>query len=131
LVGRQLALGVKRWYDFLVQEIIYLVWRSSMPITLVPIKASGKTRVPMEDISADTIEAVDAAYVFCETSAERLEGAFGTKDAAEAFLHEARSYAYKHEPRYVVTGNSTSGGTARFRVELYVKGEKDTDTSGA
>jgi hypothetical protein len=91
-----------------------------MPIVLVPIDASKTrvARVPMEDISADTVEAIDSAYVFGLTSAERLEGAFGSKDAAETFLHEARSYAAQHDPRYVVSGYATKAGLARFRVDL-------------
>lgn len=90
-----------------------------MPIDLTPIDGGNKKRIPLEDISPDVIEAVDAAYLYCQESDKRLEADLKSKEAAEAFLHEARSYAYQHEPRYVVTGNPTAKGLARFRVELY------------
>lgn len=90
-----------------------------MPIELTPIPETRGGRLPLEEIDPEVIEAVDSAYEYCKTNPGRLEGSFGTKEAAEAFLHAARSYAYQHEPRYVVAGNPTAKGLARFRVELY------------
>lgn len=97
-----------------------------MPIDLTPMKASGKSRTPLEKIDPDVVEAIESAYTYCQTSDERLSGQFESQDAADEFLHQARSYAYQREAgRLVVTGNSTQKGQARFRVELYVKPTED------
>lgn len=94
-----------------------------MPITLAPIKAARGSRIPLEETDPDVKEAVDSAFEYCQKSDERLEGNFGTREAAEAFLFAARSYAYQHDPRLVVVGNPTNKGLARFRVELFVASE--------
>lgn len=91
-----------------------------MPITMTPV-AAGRSRVPLEDIPEDVGQAVEDAYVFCQTSQERLSAQFATEDDADAFLHQARSYAYQRAAgRLVVSGNTTQKGAARFRVTDYV-----------
>jgi hypothetical protein len=102
-----------------------------MPLNLMPIPAStGKTRIPQDEIDPDVALAVEEAYKYCADSSERLEVALKDKDAGDAFLKQARSYAYYREPRVVVTGNSFKTG-ARFRVEDYVAGESaEEDASG-
>lgn len=72
---------------------------------------------------------MDAAFAFCQDNSERLEAKFADKATAEDFLKAARSYAYHHEPRLVVTGNPTSAGLARFRVELYVAPPAETKSA--
>jgi hypothetical protein len=94
-----------------------------MPLELTAIEPSGKTRVPLEDIEPDVVQAVEEALEFCRGTSQRLEASFADKDTAEDFLHQARSYAYWRKDttgRLVVSGNPTSKGKARFRVEEYV-----------
>lgn len=104
-----------------------------MPIQLTVLPPSGKSRLPVDEVSDDTKVAVDEAFEWCKTNDGRLEAAFGTQEEAERFLKEARSYAYSHDPRLVVTGNTTQKGAARFRVELYVASatEETTETAAA
>ena len=90
-----------------------------MPITMVPT-TSGRPRVPLADIPEDVAQAVEDAWTFCEANPERLEAQFADQDAAEVFLHQARSYAYQRPAgRLVVAGNTTQKGAARFRVVGY------------
>jgi hypothetical protein len=103
-----------------------------MALTLTPIGTSGKTRTPADEIDPDTILAVEEAYAWCQANPGRLEVDLKTREAAETFLHEARSYAYQRpEGRVVVAGNPTAAGLARFRVETYVKPASDTQTAPA
>jgi hypothetical protein len=91
-----------------------------MALTMTPIGVTGKTRLPVDQISPDTILAVDEALEWCGVNPGRLEVKFADQDAADAFLKEARSYAYVREAgRVVVVGNTTQKGAARFRVEPY------------
>jgi hypothetical protein len=91
-----------------------------MALTMTPIGVAGKTRLPVEQISPDTIQAVDEALEWCGLNPGRLEVKFADQDAADTFLKEARSYAYVREAgRVVVVGNSTQKGAARFRIEPY------------
>lgn len=90
-----------------------------MPIDLTPVAGGSRKRIPREEISAEIVEAVDSAFEYCKDHSERLQAKFTDKETAEEFLHAARSYAYHHKPRLVVTGNPTAKGLARFRVELY------------
>ena len=90
-----------------------------MPITMVPTM-SGRSRVPLADIPEDVSQAVEEALAFCLDDPRRLETQFDSQDAAEDFLHQARSYAYQRPAgRLVVAGNTTQKGTARFRVVGY------------
>lgn len=87
---------------------------------MTPIKAGGKSRVPLDEIPEDVSQAVEDAYAYCIGSDERLEAKFDSQDEAETFLHQARSYAYQRPAgRLVVAGNSTQKGMARFRVVGY------------
>jgi len=97
-----------------------------MPIALSAVKKGG-SRKPLDDIDPDIIEAVEEAYKHClEVDDERIQAKFDTQDDAEEFLKDARSYAYQRpEGRVVVTGNTTTKGYARFRVETYVAAESD------
>jgi hypothetical protein len=103
-----------------------------MPLNLTPIPASaGKARIPQDEIDPDVALAVEEAYKYCAGNGnERLEVTLKDKDAGDAFLKQARSYAYYRDPRVVVIGNSFKTG-ARFRVEDYVARETaDEDASG-
>jgi hypothetical protein len=109
-----------------------------MPITLRGIESGPTaTRKALEDIDDDTKQAVEDAYLYClEFPAQRVEAEFENEEAAEAFLKDARAYAYQREGRLVVEGNATrtrniTEGTgknkttrtvsfARFRVKEYV-----------
>jgi hypothetical protein len=92
-----------------------------MALTMTPIGVAGKTRLPVDQISPDTIQAVDEALEWCGVNPGRLEVKFADQDAADVFLREARSYAYVRKAgRVVVVGNSTQKGAARFRVESYM-----------
>ena len=92
-----------------------------MPLTLTPVpKGSGRSRLAMEDIDADVVEAVNDAFSYCQDHPdERLSIALGSTEAAEDFLRQARSYAYHATPRLVVAGNVTQKGEARFTVDLW------------
>jgi hypothetical protein len=93
-----------------------------MALTLTPIAASGKSRTPADQIDADTAVAVEEAYEWCQANAGRLQADLRTREAAEEFLHDARSYAYQRPAgRLTVAGNPTAKGLVRFRVEAYVK----------
>lgn len=95
-----------------------------MPIALSAIK-KGSTRKPLDDIDPEVIEAIEEAYKHClEVEDERIQAQFETQADADAFLADARSYAYQRpEGRVSVVGNSTKKGAARFRVETYVKAD--------
>lgn len=100
-----------------------------MPIDLTPISRGTKKRIPLEEIDQDVIEAVEAGFEYCKDHTERLQAKFADKDTAEEFLRAARSYAYHHDPRLVVTGNPTAKGEARFRVELYAAPETKSEAA--
>jgi hypothetical protein len=91
-----------------------------MPFTLTPVTTSRHERVELAEINPDVKLAVDEAYEFGKTDPSRLEIDFVDEGQADAFLSEARDYAYQVEPRLVVAGNSTKKGIARFRVTAYV-----------
>jgi len=112
-----------------------------MPITLTPI-ASGKSRTPADEIPEDTAQAIEEAFDYCSSNPSmRLQTEpYDTKDEAEKFLKDARSYAYHRKDgkgRLVVTGNPATVKVgdikkfvARFSVEPYVgKDDDDTDES--
>lgn len=104
-----------------------------MPITLTPLTGSGRTRTPLEDIPADTAQAVEEAFEYCQANPNmRLQTEpYDTKEAAEQFLKDARSYAYHRKDgkgRLVVTGNPATATVenvkkyvVRFTVEPYVE----------
>jgi hypothetical protein len=93
-----------------------------MGYLLTPIKAGSGSRMPLDDISDDVKEAVEDGYKFCADSPQRLQLDLGDLESAEAFLHEARSYAYRRPAgRVTVVGNVAAKKLVRFRVEEYVK----------
>ena len=99
-----------------------------MPIDLTPVSGGKNARIPLEDISSEVIQAVDEAYEWGKENPQRLEANFTTQDVADAFLHEARSYAYQRpDGRLVVSGNTTKKGAARFRVTDYKAPESDAE----
>lgn len=103
-----------------------------MGLTLTPIATGGRSRTALEDVDADTALAVEEAYEWCQANpAGRLETPpFADRDAAEGFLHEARSYAYQRPAgRVVVSGNSTGKFVVRFRVDPYVAPVSETPAS--
>lgn len=102
---------------------------------LIPIAKASKSRIPLDEIDPETIKTVEEVYEFCQANPDqRIQTPdFATKEAAERFLREARSYAYaRPDGRVVVTGNPASGtvkGTynVRFSVDPYVAPETDDD----
>ena len=105
-----------------------------MPITLtaIPAGASG-ARKPISDIDPDVIAAIEDAYLHCsEVPGERVQAGFPTQEEADAFLADARSYAYQRDAgRLVVSGNTTKKGFARFRVTAYVAPEASAEADAA
>lgn len=102
-----------------------------MAITLTAIPGGAATsRKPLDDIDPDIIAAVEDAYLYnADSPAERLEAAFASEDEANAFLADARAYAYQRpKGRVIVSGNATKKGLARFRVLPYVAPEGGEDT---
>jgi hypothetical protein len=104
-----------------------------MAIALEAIEGgTGRTaRIPLADIDPDVIDAVESAFGHnAENPADRLQARFGTAEEADAFLKEARDYAYQREAgRLVVSGNSTAKGLARFRVLAYEAPAVEADGS--
>jgi hypothetical protein len=100
-----------------------------LQLTVVPAGTGRNARIPLEDTDPDVKQAVDEAYVFCQTSDDRLSADLGTEANADKFLAACRDYAYAATPRLVVTGNSTKKGLARFRVTLYVVPSPDGDAA--
>lgn len=104
-----------------------------MPIVLTPLAGSGRTRTPADEIPEDTAQAVEEAFEYCQANPNmRLETEpYDTKESAEQFLKDARSYAYHRKDskgRLVVTGNPATKAVgdvkkyvARFTVEPYVE----------
>jgi uroporphyrinogen-III synthase len=91
-----------------------------MSLEMTRVSAGKGKRIPLDEIEPVVAETIDEAYQDCLVNdGLRLQIEFASKEAAEEFLREARSYAYQHDPRYIVTGNPTAKGMARFRVELY------------
>lgn len=123
-----------------------------MPLNLVILPPTKGGRIPLDEIHPDVVQAVEESFEACKTNPGRLSTedalflpenkslydalAAGIdnptrKEIAEAFLHQARSYAYQREPRVTVTGNPTSKGEARYRVELYVAPPADDTPTDA
>lgn len=109
-------------------------------LNLTPIPAGKGSRTPLADIDPAVAETVEEAFVYCQSNAERLQtDPFPSKDDADAWLSEARAYAYQREAgRIVVSGNAAraskeAGGpvahVVRFRVEPYVA-PAATDSNG-
>jgi hypothetical protein len=108
-----------------------------MPITLRGIEAgAAATRKALDEIDPDVKAAVEDALLYCqEFPGQRGEAEVATEVEADAFLKDARAFAYWREPRLVVSGNATKDrkiteGTgknkttrtvsfARFRVSVY------------
>jgi len=92
-----------------------------MSLTLQPTgKIPGKlVRTPLDEISQDVKDAVEEAYVYCQTNEDSLTVKVANNKAeADAWLKEARSYAYAREAgRVVVYGNGVKSGNVNFRVE--------------
>jgi hypothetical protein len=100
-------------------------------LDLTPIEGSGRSggRIPLEDISAVVAETVDEAYAYFTDSPQPLPRLqtppFSSKEVAEKFAREARSYAYQRPAgRLVFSGNPARSGNKgeyviRFRVDAY------------
>lgn len=118
-----------------------------MALNLVQMAPTKGGRIAAEDIHDDVKLAVEEAYEACQGNRSRISTGDALfkpenkslydalaegfekpepKDIAEAFLHQARSYAYQREPRVIVSGNPTAKGEARFRVDLYVAETAET-----
>jgi hypothetical protein len=109
-------------------------------LSMRPVSSGHRPRAASDQISADVRDTLNEA--FTDAPGERLEvgpfvldsdgqpveveGAFssdgelikkGTKEAAEEWLWQARSYAMIREPRdYTFAGNPTQAGLVRFTV---------------
>jgi hypothetical protein len=103
-------------------------------LDLTPIGTSGK-RTPLADLDTTLIETVEEAYAYCAANpGERLQTPwFPTRDAADAWLSDARAYAYHREAgRLVVSGNTAKHPVdrgkyvARFSVTEYVAKASET-----
>ena len=98
-----------------------------MPYTLTPMnKGARKTRLAVEDVPEDVTVAVLEAFEYCQAHPDKWlsiqfqpDGDTTAGQAAEDFLHAARSYAYAAEPRLVVEGYAIKSGFARFTVSLW------------
>jgi hypothetical protein len=96
-------------------------------------RTTGKSRIPLDKIDADTITTVEEAYTYCQANPDkRLQTPdYASKTDAENFLKAARSYAYQRpEGRVVVSGNPAAGSTkgkyvVRFVVEPYFEQDDD------
>jgi hypothetical protein len=87
----------------------------------LPGGSGRQPRIPLADIDPEVVSAVDEAFAYnAENPTDRLSAKFASQEDAEAFLREARSYAYHREAgRLVVSGNAVASGHARFRVFAY------------
>jgi hypothetical protein len=86
--------------------------------TMTPIASTERKRTPLESIPQDTKDTLEEALK--EAPGERLQTEHGTKEAAEAFLVDARSYAQLRPEtdggKFAFAGNPTKAGYARWTV---------------